>query len=355
MLPGRPEFRTVQALRGVACLLVVAYHAIDAWGAGQSPPTAADAIWPNGAAGVDMFFVISGFVMALSSAGLAGLVGARRFMVRRCRRLVPLYWLMTAAKLAVLGSLPAGMLAGQAFPGAWPIAASLLFLPARDAAGAIRPVLGVGWTLQFEMLFYALFALGLVLRRPPWRVVLPLLVPLAAAGFLRQPDWPAPLVLANGLVLEFALGMGVAAWIGGPATPGPRLSILLAAIGLAMVLTLPQPGPWRFAVWGLPAACVLLGAAGLERIAHGRLPMWLLRAGDASYAIYLLHPFIVPPLVHALSHLGGGLPVLIAASLAASTLGGVALHASVDRPLQAWLARAGQGRSTRPPAHFVQP
>ena len=329
------EIRTVQALRACACLLVVAYHALDAWGARQSPVRTADSLWPNGAAGVDLFFVISGFVMATSAARLAGGADAWRFARRRLRRVAPLYWLMTAAKLAALAVSGAATL-----PGAWQIVASLLFIPVRDAAGIVRPVLGVGWTLDFEMLFYALFAVA-VWRRPrgsTLRLLLLCLIPLALAGFFRRPDWPAPFALANGLVLEFCLGMAVAGWM--PAGRAHSMSAALLASG-AMLLILPQPGPWRFALWGLPAAAALAGAARLEPRLGPRVPAWLLGVGEASFAIYLLHPFLVPALARLLPpQLPPGLafPVLVTASLLVSTAGGVLLHRWVDRPVQARLA-----------------
>ncbi len=355
----RREITTVQALRGLACLLVVLYHAIDAWGAGQVPPRAADTIWPNGAAGVDLFFVISGFVMALTAAGLAGGAGAWRFSVRRLRRVVPLYWAMTGLKLLVLLTT-----AGPAaLPGPWHAAASFLFIPSRDAAGAVRPVLGVGWTLQFEMLFYLLFAAALAGRRPAWQVVLPL-APLAVAGFLRQPGWPAPLVLANGLVLEFCLGLGVAAAVQpGPCaqTARPRASCACAfGTGLALLLTLPQPGALRFAAWGVPAARMLAGAVAAVPWVGRRLPRWLLAVGDASYAIYLSHPFVVPLLAHGVAaHVPArfALPVLLGASVVASTLAGLVLNRVVDQPVQRWLSAWPTSRrhSAEPMAQLVQP
>ena len=353
MQPGRHDVRTVQALRGLACLLVVLYHAADAWGAGQAPPRTADAIWPNGAAGVDLFFVISGFVMALTGAGFAGSAGAWRFTLRRLRRLVPLYWLMTGVKLAILLAVarPA------ALPSLWHSAASLLFIPSREAAGAVRPVLGVGWTLQFEMLFYLLFALSLACRRPPWRVLLPGGAPLAVAGFFRRPDWPAPLALANGLVLEFCLGLGVAAWCQSSLRP-VRWAACLFGAGLILLLTMPQPGALRFAAWGLPATLMLAGAAAAEPWLGERLPRRLLAVGDASYAIYLVHPFVVPVLARGAAHAPpwAAWPGLLGASVIVSVAAGLALHRFVDQPLQHWLAARPdlRRRSAEPVAQLVQ-
>ncbi len=359
----RGGIATVQALRGAACLLVVAYHALDAWAGRLAPPRTADQLWPNGAGGVDLFFVISGFVMAISSGGFAGPVDARRFLARRLRRLVPLYWTLTAAKLAILAAS-----VGPAFlPGLWHVVASLLFVPSRDAAGVVRPVLGVGWTLQFEMLFYLVFAAWIWRRRASAAggglpMLLPVLLPLAVAGFFRRAGWPAPLALANGLVLEFCLGVALAGW---GWRPRPAIAAGAALLGAALLLGSPAPGPWRFALWGGPAALVLAGAVALEPALGRRMPRGVLALGEASYAIYLVHPFLVPPLARLLAARappGLALPALLAASLAASALVGLALDAWIDRPAQRWLAARSQpahagrrGPLADAPPQFVQP
>ena len=103
----RSDLSTVQALRGVAALLVVAYHAVNTWSLHALDSTAGK-VWPNGSAGVDIFFVISGLVMVLSADRLAGRPDAwRTFARQRIVRIVPLYWVMTTAKVAaVLAVLP---------------------------------------------------------------------------------------------------------------------------------------------------------------------------------------------------------------------------------------------------------
>jgi peptidoglycan/LPS O-acetylase OafA/YrhL len=294
---------------------------------------AANGRWANGSAGVDLFFVISGLVMGLSSGSLS----APEFIRRRLVRLVPLYWALTLAKLAVGLALPATLAA--AHPGPWNIAASFLFIPARDGAGQVRPVLGVGWTLQYEMLFYALFAVALARRQAPLRVVTPLLAPLAAFGFWAAPDWPAPLALCNGLVLEFCAGLALAHNRARLCRLPTRTAAMLGLAGAILLLSVPPAGRWRFVAWGAPAAAVVAAAIALEPRIGSRLPRWLLLAGDSSYAIYLLHPFLVPVLARVLSGAW-----LLAGALAASAAGGVWLYLSIDKPTQAWLRR----RSTRP-------
>jgi len=329
------DIRTLQALRAAACLLVVTYHAVNLT-AGAVPP------WPNGATGVDLFFVISGFVMVVSSRRLLdGPHAWRSFLLGRIRRIVPLYWLMTWVKYGLCVAAP--VITPHTRVTAWNMAASLLFVPTRDWVGIVRPVLQVGWTLNFEAIFYVLFAICLAARlHPLWMT--PLLALLALAGFWRSPDWPAPFSLANGMVLEFAAGMAIACL-----SHGPRLRLPLRAAkyvlfaGFALLLLLPPPGPWRFIAWGLPAAAILAAALALERSVGPRLPTFVLAIGDASYAIYLVHPFVVPAFV---SH---G-PLLAAASLPASIAAGLLVHRLIDAPLQRRLTVP-----RRPPPTYAEP
>ncbi len=346
MHAARTEIRTLQALRAAACLLVVVFHATDG-------------TWANGAAGVDLFFVISGLVMGLSSTALAGRAdGWQVFAARRLQRLVPLYWSLTAAKLAIGIAIPATLAATR--PGAWNIVASFLFIPSRDGADLIRPVLGVGWTLQFEMLFYALFALALAWRVHPLRVLPPILIPLAIAGFWHAPGWPAPLVLANGLVLEFCMGLALASLPTQLGRLHSNWGWLLAAAGLATLALAPSHGNWRFVTWGVPATSVVAAALILERRIGSHVSAVLLGLGEASYAIYLAHPFLVPPVVHAahamLGSSAGGQLCAIAGCLVAASSAGLALDRLFDRKVQAWLRRtcSGAGLAARAPAQLVE-
>jgi peptidoglycan/LPS O-acetylase OafA/YrhL len=316
----RADISMVQALRAAACLLVVAYHTLQA-GAGE----AAIRAWPNGSAGVDLFFIISGYVMVVSTATLRRRPHpGRTFLRRRLRRIAPLYWLLTLGKLAVTTLAPAAT--PHTNPTAWNIVASLLFIPSRDAAGLVRPPLPVGWTLNFEFFFYALFALTLAWRVPPLALT-PVLAAAALAGFFRTAAWPAPLMLANGMVLEFAAGMALATF---PPRLPPRAALWLLPAAAALLLAVPLTGPWRFLTWGVPAAGLLAAARALEPSLGPRLPRALLAIGDASYAIYLVHPFLVPAIA---PH--GTLGALAAVPL--SVAAGLLVHRYVDAPLQAGL------------------
>ncbi len=336
------HWQSVQALRAVAAVLVVAYHAVELWRAGH--PRIGS--WSNGAAGVDLFFIISGFVMIVASARLAERPdGGRVFLRRRLERVVPLYWLATTAKLALVVVAPA--LAHHARPGWTGILCSYLFLPSHDAEGLVRPLLPVGWTLWFEMMFYLVFAAGLALRPPDGlrgvatRVVLPTLGCIAAASLFRRPGWPAIGALASPLTLEFAAGvlLGLAA-SRAPATPPSDRALAaascLAVVSLLALVALPAGTPWwRTLDWGGPAAVLVAASLVIERADRLHWPRWLLRLGDASYAIYLAHGFVLAGL--GTLHLAS-LPTLLTAALVLSVAAGLIAHHAIEQPLAAWFA-----------------
>ena len=149
----------VQVLRGLAALAIAALHAqadaralAEARGLGFTP-----LLHLPWAAGVDVFFVISGLIMVHASRGLFAREGARgTFLKRRLARIVPLYWAVTLLYLAVALTTPA--LLNSALLDPAPILASFLFIPFTRPDGAVQPLYSLGWTLNFEMLFYVLFA-----------------------------------------------------------------------------------------------------------------------------------------------------------------------------------------------------
>ncbi len=279
---------SLQALRAAAALAVAMHHlshepyGLRAWTWLEHLPLTA---------GVDVFFVISGFVMVHASAGLAGTAGAWRvFMARRLARIVPLYWLTTTFFLLAAAAFPGSVRSGMP---AWPeIVASYAFVPFQRASGAIQPVYSLGWTLNHEMFFYVLFALFLPLARVRGVACVALvLAGLVAAGRMFQPVHAAAIFWCDPIVLEFPLGMALALMKGrGLSLPGALRLVCavlgLAALGLGETGWLPPPG---FA----PGAALVTAATVLGP--EPRLPAFMARCfghlGDASYALYLLHPF----------------------------------------------------------------
>lgn len=346
----------VQILRAIAATMVVWHHArheaglLAARGAGETLSPGTVLPWW---AGVDLFFVISGLVIVLASRPLAGRPGGRgHFLAHRIARVAPLYWLTTLLYLALALAAPsllgeAGALARDpAF-----VAASFLFWPLARPDGAVQPLYGLGWTLNYEMAFYALFALGLGFTlRGAVLWLCAVLIALVAAGTLVT--LPVPVAFwADPIVLEFALGalLGLARVAGLRLPPVLRIGLaLLGAIGFLLAARQLQdgaevPGFARPLLVGLPALLLVAAAAlGPSRdgagIAALSAPMRVLaRLGEASYALYLTHPFALRAGREALLRLGlapalqpwGAMLAMTGLALAVS----LAVHAFVERPL----------------------
>jgi exopolysaccharide production protein ExoZ len=253
-----------------------------------------------GEAGVDVFFVISGFVIVVSSSSLFNDTphGARTFMVRRLVRIVPLYWFAATILIVWVVFARGGLSAVN-----WPapiVVANYFFLPLRYPDGALVPFLGVAWTLFYEMLFYCLFAAAMLSSSRSRTIVVTsiALCALIGAGYLFT--LPAPFAYwSNSITLEFVFGMLLAMIY----LHGSRLrfvpAILLGVFGLVAIVlseTLLKEDVYlpRLILLGLPAAMIVAAAAlGPAPRTSGLVWAVILFFGEASYALYLMHPFAI--------------------------------------------------------------
>jgi peptidoglycan/LPS O-acetylase OafA/YrhL len=342
--PGAEQLLFVQVLRAVAASMVVLHHAqhdAEAVAAHLGRAFTRSDLLPW-LAGVDIFFVISGFVMVHASVRLFGRIGARReFLTRRLIRIVPLYWASTTVYLAVV--LVAPHVLNSDAPTWWQIAASYLFIPYMRADGFVQPVYSLGWTLNFEMFFYLVFAAAIMLPRR-WAVAAASagLVALVAGNRYLGP-WPLPLGFwGDTIVLEFVLGMGLALIRAqGLRLPGlARLALTASGFFLLHLdLSAADGGVVpQFLGYGIPA--VLIVAAAVLGRETGRPPVFergLVALGDASYALYLLHPFAIRALgqMEARTPLGAFLGPWGFVALAYLAAVGLALaaHRWGERPL----------------------
>lgn len=206
------QIRAIQALRAIAACAVVYVHAhnrVVTSPDGRALPILSDHQAYTGQAGVDPFFVISGFLMAFLHLDQFGVHRASgRFLVRRLVRVVPLYWLLTAVALAIAAVAPSIFHASRTLELPW-ILGNFAFVPWPNSAGSANRVITVAWTLDFEMYFYALFALALFMRHG--LIVLSLLMLFsAAAGVMFAPSHPWLQLLTSPMLLEFLAGVGVA-------------------------------------------------------------------------------------------------------------------------------------------------
>ena len=314
-----PTLQWLQALRGLAALSVVTYHAFQ-W--------EADRFW-IGAAGVDVFFVISGFIIWTVGSGEEASPGV--FFWRRLTRVAPAYWVATCAVIVIATLWPALMRQVALSPAH--IALSLAFVQHIDPRGLPFPVLPPGWSLNYEAVFYVLFTL--VLFAPAamrFRLILAALGAVIAFGLL---DPPAYYLGANMMLLQFGAGVWLARrrQLGRALPPKIGAALIVAGVGLLAVqgLTGFRSDLLRPLLWGVPATLIVAGAVALEPKRPLQPPPALLRLGDASYAIYLCH-FIAVAVVAGLIGPAPAwrfVPVAIVVSLAV----GLVFHRWIERPL----------------------
>jgi peptidoglycan/LPS O-acetylase OafA/YrhL len=330
-------YRLIQVLRAVSAEMVVLRHATGLLHGRNGEHR----VWMNGAAGVDIFFVISGFVMMITSTPLLSTKHpARTFLARRLERLIPMYWIATTAKVLALLIAPALALSGLG--SSWHVIASYLLFPTRSPLGLYGTVLTVGWTLAFKMSFYILFAIVLAKRWPRIPALAPVLIGLAFA-------WRIPFVArhgtlhfyANTMQLEFLYGMLLASSLSFISRLPRPVGALMAVAGFLPLLLWRSDALqlWGGILWGIPALAVVAAALALEPHLGRRTPKWLLEIGDASYSIYLVHGFVLPLALMPFAHLDGrpyALPLALLSSVIVSALAGEFAYRLIERPVTQW-------------------
>lgn len=291
-------YSSIQVLRGFAALAIVFFHISEMllrYTDGAGFFCAISPVWHVGASGVDLFFIISGFVMVESTRHMFQQQRASlTFFIRRLIRIVPLYWFYTTLML-VLVLLPF-TLKSSVYSTVYTLK-SFLFIPALNPANSLPlPLLPQGWTLWYEMYFYILFSLFLFFDR---RILLPaiffIFATSALAGTWFMTDNPVFEVITSPLLLEFALGCFLAhltQTVHFSARTG-KLFISLGCILLFLTQYLPSAVDYRLLVWGGPAFLITLGFVYVEEKKALEFPRYFIVLGDSSYSIYLSHLFIL--------------------------------------------------------------
>jgi exopolysaccharide production protein ExoZ len=250
--------------------------------------------------GVDLFFVISGFIMVYASERLfMAQGGARAFLARRVARIVPLYWLMTTIFLLTLLFLPSAVSTG--LPEIGDVLRSYFFIPYQQpGASMMQPLYKNGWTLNYEMFFYLSFSLFLFMRLRAAVCAMAAVFSLFVMIGAEFPGLPESIRFwLNPIILEFVFGalIGLACLEGNRLSPVPALLLVVTGLTLLLVgnwMDIEPVGGLRPLIWGLPAAMIVAGLslAPAEGRNDGK-PSLTQRLGDASYALYLLHPLII--------------------------------------------------------------
>jgi peptidoglycan/LPS O-acetylase OafA/YrhL len=293
----------VQALRAIAALMVVVVHAyaVESTYLPGRPWTTPFHVL--GTYGVDLFFAISGTVMLVSTAAWFGEKTApRRFLARRATRIYPPYLIVTALVLVAYLLVPAAT--GEHRSARPDILLSFLALPQQG-----EPLLVVGWTLTYELVFYCVFAVALRFQRRYLPFVTAIwLLAVILIGALGPAANPWVRVLGSWFNLEFVFGMlvGTAVLRGRFFAPRTLLALAVALIVAVCIATAYSGREFLAVAWwrpwavGAPMALLVYASLGLER--RGLLaPRWLRAQGDASYALYLWHVLVIGALGLALN------------------------------------------------------
>jgi exopolysaccharide production protein ExoZ len=314
----------IQHLRGLAALLVVLFHSIGiglSYGFNNGIITHFEGF---GGFGVDIFFVISGFIMMhIQSRSPKTTYG---FIKSRAIRIIPLYWLLSSMIFLILILFP------QVFrePSLNPLhfLESLAFIS--QISNGNHPILYVGWTLEWEMLFYLVFALSLTLKEKFFSLIFTFLVLSVIAISFDQL-----------IVFEFILGM-LASLLYDKKILNYKHGVVLFTIGCMLFMF------WfllkdffenvdRLFTWGIPAFFIVLGALHAKEI-KSQLASLL---GDASYSIYLVQVFTIPVVFKFfqlfIPNLNTDLAILI--SIIFSGLIGTVTYLVIEKPMTAKLRK----------------
>jgi exopolysaccharide production protein ExoZ len=332
-MPKSPEklLYSIQTLRFFAAVGVVIHHSLTSLGAQMTTVLV-------GAAGVDIFFVISGVVIG----SMDSRDGVLTFAIKRLIRLIPLYWLATLAYV-LERYITFGLV-----PGWGHVIHSLLLLPDFSDPNWF-PIYVPAWTLCFEATFYLMFALLLPLARPS--PALAAIIISASLTALQVPNPLAPSSFFNtSLFMEFAVGLMIAQMLRHWTVLPLKFGALSLTSGLLIFAQhFDGWGGPELLGWGIPAALTVLGAVGLERLRFWRHRILVL-GGNASYAIYLFHLTIMEPLLVKLEQSGIDLHSTAARVamrevllVGTAVLIGTLIHMTIERPLLGFLRKAAFG------------
>jgi peptidoglycan/LPS O-acetylase OafA/YrhL len=344
---------TIQTLRGVAALMVAIAHLHSVENRFGGTPLLGN--WAlAGFGGVDLFFVISGFVMVwVTRAGQGNPSALPGFWFARLARIYPLWWLVLSALVAVWMVRPDWVYASHdSSPELWK---SYLLVPDQEL-----PLHAVGWTLIHELWFYLVFGVMLLLpvRWFPAALAIWAILTAAAASILPSPENPFVALIRHPLTLEFILGAAIGLLCQRQIFPAPRLMVQFGAFWMLLsALALRENAPamfgqeWpRLFYFGIPAALLVWGCVGLEQDGY-QSPQWSKSLGDWSYALYLIHV----PVFAALGRLAAPFSrpgpldnlILLTVALAAAIVAAWILHVGFDKPIQKLAARARGKRAAK--------
>jgi exopolysaccharide production protein ExoZ len=338
------RIESLHCLRALACMAVVAFHVFRATIVHATPPANSlflpsfTAIELMGAMGVDVFFVLSGYLMShFTRSQEPGPSMAMRFLKDRFVRIWPAYLtisLIAYALLARHGNTPQLIyeVSAERILG-------LLFWPSYDLTQNLRPIVGPGWTLNYEFFFYICFAMAACI---PGKGMLIRLSAIFISAFIAGQLMTAGSrhdFLTNPIIFEFLIGCYLAALQRrGYLNHAKAIHWFAAAALILMALSAGKRPELPHLVYsGLPSALLVAGA--IQAQLNFKPPQWVMALGDASYSIYLTHFLLVyeitSRLIPALTKVNSQSATMTASLLTIlfCALIGVLFHRHIELPI----------------------
>jgi len=296
-----------------------------------------------GSSGVDLFFVISGFIMVMTTRRHN--VSSIDFLKNRFSRIVPIYWFMTIVVFVVAVRFP--HLLKSTSSNIVELLKSMMFIPFRKESGLVQPVLFVGWTLNYEMFFYLIFSLCLLFKNYIHGIfiVLSFLTALVVLGFCAHYDNVIVNFYTSPIIFEFAIGMIIGIFVDRiPDVVSQTLKystalVTAAAIGSLFVVPNLFPDANRILMGGLPAGAVVVCALALEKWNIKLTSAAFISIGNASYVIYLIHPFFTQASQKLATHFRvtpATAVTFIVLCICVIMVAGLAIHNWLEKPLVRW-------------------
>lgn len=306
---------TIEVLRFIAALAVFFVHI----------PTV-----EKGHFGVDAFFVISGYVMMLSTQ-----TSGDQFFLKRLIRIVPTYYALTITVFIIAMFLPSLLNNTTADP--IHLIKSLLFIPFDKNGTGHAPILFLGWTLNFEMYFYLLFAISLAVSHQYRGVVATVLI-FSVWCLCSVADVFITKVYGDLIVFEFVLG--ILLYLILSLRSYKQIAVILLILSVAMLVSVDPLGS-RFFYAGIPSLVAIYLALSLLK--DRSLPRIFVLLGGASYVLYLTHPYVIQVFDKITGWFDGGITqqwLALALSLVLANVVAVILYKFLEAPLRHQLRKA---------------
>jgi len=333
---------SIQYLRGIAALLVVLSHI--AWKNIQAGGSTMHWWHEAGTFGVDIFFIISGYIMVYITQNMHQKPhNIRIFLKKRFIRIIPLYWFYTLIALAIFILMPERV---NSAGGNTDVFKSFFLLP---LASSENYLVGVGWTLHYEFLFYILFSVGLLFSRTKGNIIVISVILFSVLFSMLIPSEGMSYIFytfLNDIFIEFALGIFLYFLLLKIKNIHWFLSLSSITLGILSFYYLHTGGSFtgvHHIDTGSSAFLICFGVISLEYLWKKREFKLLTTLGNASYSIYLLHPFILVAVLIISNKLANIIPlnenILILIMLIVSLVGGYISHIFIEKNLIKWTKR----------------